>query len=267
MVLSACDGICGNTAGTPVPKVPSDPNLPEVGPLTTGPEDFEDEDFDEEEAGGFEPESALLANPGVAVAGPGLPAAQEPSPTPYLAPRLTPDPLETPIAVDPLDKPPQEPLNLSYVKYQSAPMGISFDRPAGWKEDNPADSNVRFMEPETAARGGYCAVVTVRVAHRGSRQDRSQARSLLEEVMEEMGGNNQWSDFEYTSPPSTASLGGANGYHTYYRATFNGVPVRGRIIVVARGNALYMVRLTSTAEFYGLYEAIYRKVRDTWTFQ
>jgi len=285
MLLSACDGIGGDPAFTAVPMIPSEPNpfdvtpedfdLEEYLPEDFDPEDYipedyafedyEDDEFDDDD-GYFEMGSALLDNPGVAAGGPGLPVAQEPSPTPHQVPRLTPDPSETPIAVDPLDKPTQKPLDLSYVKYESAPMGISFDRPAGWKEDNPADSNVQFMEPETAARGGYRAMLTVRVVHRGSRQDTSQAKALLTEVLEEMALNTMWVDFTSDPSSSTASLGNANGHHAYYRAVFNGIPLRGRIIVVARGNALYMVRLTSTAEFYSLYEDIYRRVRETWSF-
>ncbi|MCL2811222.1 MAG: hypothetical protein FWD25_04945 [Clostridia bacterium] len=265
MLLSACDGIGGNPANTPVPRMTVEPL-----PVEQDPEDLDGGDYDDyddyDEHNDYDDYDDYDASAGVALGGPGLPVAPEPTPTQHQAPRVTLDPSETPIPVDPLDKPTQVPLNLSYVRYESSPMGISFDRPAGWREDNPADSNVQFMEPEGAARNGYRAMLTVRVAHRGSRQERSQARALLEEVMEEMGGNGLWSDFRYTSPPSTASLGGAGGYHTYYWATFNGLPVRGRIIVVARGNALYMVRLTSTAEFYELYETIYRKVRDTWRF-
>jgi len=238
---------------------------PTQEPADEGPEDDWDDEgddsYDEDDEDGVHE----LASAGVATAGPGLPAAPESTPTPAPAPRLTPDPAQTPIPVDPLDKPTQIPLNLSFVNYSSAPMGVSFDRPAGWREDSPADSNVQFTEPEGAARNGYRAMLTVRVIHKGSRQDRSQAKGQLDELLEEMAQNPLWSDFGH-NPPASANLGGAGGYHTYYSATFNDVPLRGRIIVVARGNSLFMVRITSTREYFSLYEEIYRKVRDTWKF-
>ena len=271
MLLSACDVGGGNPANTPVPRMTSEPAPPTGEPEEEEPEDWDDEDWDDEdwdddwddeEGSGLA--DGMQANAGLATAGPGLPAAPESTPTPPPAPRLTPDPAEEPIPVDPLDKPTQVPLNLSYVNYRSTPMGVAFDRPAGWKEDNPADSNVQFWEPESAARGGYRAMLTVRVIHKGSRQDRSQARTELEALMEEMAQNN-WEDFRH-NPPATASLSGASGYYTFYYATFNGIKLRGRIIVVARGNSLYMMRITSTDEYFSLYESIYRTVRESWTF-
>ena len=144
-------------------------------------------------------------------------------------------------------------------------MGVSCDRPAGWREDNPADSNVQFKEPKTAARNGYQAMLTVRVIHAGRKQDKSNAKDQLESLLEELAQNTQWTDFR-SNPSAAASLGGANGYYAYYYATFNGIKVRGRMIVVARGNALYMVRITSDEEFFPLYEDVYRKVRESWTF-
>jgi len=259
---------------TPLTQEPADGDLQdewnnewdnEYGEDYDEEDDYDYDEDDENDVHGMAGDSPT--NAGVATAGPGLPATPEPTPapTPSAVPRLTPNPEETPIAVDPLDKPTQVPLNLSFVNYSSSPMGVSFDRPAGWREDSPADSNVQFTEPEAAARNGYRAMLTVRVIHKGSRQDSGQAKTELEGLLEEMAQNQMWTEFRH-NPAASASLGGANGYHAYYWATFNGIPLRGRIIVVARGNSLYMVRITSTEEFFSLYEEIYRKVRDTWKF-
>jgi len=264
MLLTACDR-AGNSAGTPIPKVTNPPTLPPQQPEDDGGDDGDgDNDGDGDTDG--DGEDGLLANAGVALDGPGLPFTPDPTVAPPPAVRLTPNPDETPIAVDPLNKPTLQPLDLAFVKYTNTPMSISFDRPAGWKEDSPADSNVQFMEPESAARNGYRAMLTVRVIHKGARQDKESARDELISIMGELSQNPQWNEtFEYRTP-AAATLNNAGGYHAYYYATFNDIELRGRIIVVARGNSLYMMRITSTKEYYELYENIYRKVRETWRF-
>lgn len=180
--------------------------------------------------------------------------------------RITPDPQETPIGpLDPWDKPTPVPLNIAYVEYKSDPMGVSFERPAGWSQEAPADSNVLFTEPAAAARDGYRTMLTVRAIHKGSKQTKTDAESQLEELLEELAQNTLWTDFK-ANDLAPASMAGSDGYYTYYVAYFQGIKVRGRIMVVAKGNSLYMVRITSPAEHYVLYEDIYRKVRATWTF-
>lgn len=293
VLLSACDVASDDPANTPVPQMTAgpiptpqppdeddpnedDPYVDEDNPSADEDDPFalegDDDTYDEYgdsdeyvEDDSQDTAGEMLANAGVAAAGPGLPMTPEPTPsaTPYVRPTI--DPSEKPIAVDPLDKPTQVPLSISYIKYESSPMGISFDRPAGWKEYNPADSNVQFTEPESGARNGYRARLTVRVVQKGAKQEKSNAQALLEEVMEELKMDSMWTEFNY-NPPQTASLGNAGGYYTYYTAIYNGVKLKGRIIVVARGNALYMVRITSTDEFYSLYETIYRQVRSSWSF-
>lgn len=272
LLLSGCDGTGGDEAATQVPEMTSAPTLPPQNPTDIPPAGDEPEDPEEDAAlsGGEEPDGSgtqgvFQANAGVA-AGPGLPATPSPTPSPTSAVRLTPDPSEKPIAVDPIDKPTQVPLTIAYINYSSQPMGVSFDRPAGWKEESPADSNVLFTEPASAARNGYYTKLTVRVIHSGSKQTKSDAQDKLLELLEELGQSTEWTDFKASSTDS-ASMGGADGYYAYYNAVYNGINLRGRMMVVARGNALYVVRITTSQEFYLLYEEdVYRKVRATWKF-
>ena len=65
-------------------------------------------------------------------------------------------------------------------------------------------------------------------------------------------------------------MGDANGAYCYYRAEYNDgtktYTMRGRIIIVAQGNALYQVRITTPSNWYSYYEYVFRKVRSTFEF-
>ena len=179
---------------------------------------------------------------------------------------ITPQPEETPIGpIDPIDKPTPEPLDVAYAPYKSEPMGVSFDRPAGWREDAPADSNVQFIEPEASARDGYRTMLTVRVLSMGSKQDKNDAKVKLQELLDELEKHDAWTQFKPTDM-AEASMAKANGYYAYYTAFFGENKLRGRMMVVARNNALYMVRITCPAAHYQQYEDVFRKVRATWKF-
>jgi hypothetical protein len=192
----------------------------------------------------------------------------EPTDTPTPAPvaqLITPNPEETPISIDPLDKPTRVPLGITYVTYSSQPMGISFDRPAGWTVNTPADSNVQFIEPDLAAKDGYPTQLTVRVYQVGSKQDSDNAKQKLLEVLEDLA-QLSWSNFDSSGGTASGTLGSAKGYYAYYKAEWEGNPVSGRVIVVAHGNSLYMMRISAPRAYYSDYEEIYRKMRSSWKF-
>jgi hypothetical protein len=158
-----------------------------------------------------------------------------------------------------------EPLGVAYVNYNSAALSASFDRPAGWGEEAPADSNVQFVEPEAVARVPYLSKLTVAMFTAGSKQDQNDAKVKLLEKLDELAQNGGWQEFKATDT-SAASMANAQGHYAYYTATFGDIKVRGRMMVVAHGSALYMVRISSPADFYSLYEDVYRRVRTSWKF-
>ena len=65
-------------------------------------------------------------------------------------------------------------------------------------------------------------------------------------------------------------MGGADGAYCYYRAEYNdgttNYTVRGRIIIVAHGNALYQVRITTPSNWYSYYEYVFRNIRSSFEF-
>ncbi len=282
LLLSGCDK--SNGANSDPPEKTAIPTLPPNDYVETALDDAVDEgepSADDAQDSSAETETDIFGtqddtadlsaandtseNAGAAK-GPGLPETAQPTLTPSPLARLTPDPSETPIGpIDPIDKPTEVPLNIAFVAYSNDGMGVTFERPAGWKDEAPADSNVQFTEPKAAARDGYCTMLTVRVLHKSSKQVKEDAEAQLAELMDELSQNTLWVDFK-AQGVSSASMDGANGYYAYYTAVFQGINVRGRMMVVAHGNALYMVRLTAPTSAFTLYEEVYRKVRSTWNF-
>ena len=216
--------------------------------------------------GGGEPKPTPTAIPSPTPA-----PTTEPTPTPEPTPEpdptavpVTAKPGETPVLIDPIDKPTLQPLGATYISYSSSAMGVSFERPAGWMENAPGDSNVQFTEPAEMARDDYQGMLTVRVYHAGSEQKASDAKAKLEEVLEELT-TMEWTEFTHTEP-GEATMSTGKGYYCYYRAMFDGKPIRGRVIVVAHKTKMYMMRISCPGELYTVYEEVFRKVRSTWKF-
>lgn len=252
-LLSGCDMVGGGPKATPttIPALPSpspEPTLePTPEPETTDEPSGEPNETGEDgtlEAG--EPE-----DPGIAAL-----AANR---------LLTPNPDETPIAIDPIDKPTREPLNLPFVAYESESMKVSFERPANWTLEVPGETNVRFIEPVVSAKYGYQAMLTVKVYHKGSAQNKDDAKVQLTELLDELAADTAWTNFDH-GVIASQSMGSANGHYAYFNATYDNKPLRGRMMVVAKGSALYMIRLTCSSEVYLQYEDVYRNVRSSWKF-
>ena len=186
------------------------------------------------------------------------------------------NPLATPIAVDPIDKPTPEPLptpDYWYKTYSSEDLGISFKIPDTWLL-NPRtnqSTTIQFVEPpsEMMDENGYQSRLTIEKVDMGLTQTADDALARLQQTLTELETN-----FTTFTPNNTerTSFGkaGSKGYHCYYRAEYNDgtktYTMRGRIIVFAHEKSLYQVRLTTPSNWYSYYEWVYRNVRNTLAF-
>ena len=184
------------------------------------------------------------------------------------------NPLATPVAIDPIDKPTPTPAptpNYAYETYTNDMMAISFDIPYTWLL-NPAtnqETTIQFVEPNSERMDvdGYQTRLTVEKFSAGLSQTASDARTRLESVITELGG--MFTTFK-TGEIASASIGGANGYYCYYSATYNDVTkdysMRGRLVVVAHDKDLFQVRLTAPSAWYSYYNHVYRQLRSSFKF-
>ena len=189
---------------------------------------------------------------------------------------LSPDnPLATPVAIDPIDKPTPTPAptpNFVYETYENPTMGVSFSIPYTWllNPNTNQDTTVQFVEPksEMMEPDGYQTRITIEKYNMGLTQTASDARTRLESTLDELAAS-----FTTFTPAEIASgsFGAGNGYYCYYKADYNDgtktYEMNGRIIVVAHEKALYQIRLTTPRNWYSYYNYLWRKIRSTIKFQ
>lgn len=184
------------------------------------------------------------------------------------------NPLSTPVAVDPIDKPTPTPAptpDYMYDTYTSSSMGISFSIPYSWLL-NPStnqETTLQFVEPksEMMEPDGYQTRLTIERFSAGLSQTAADARTRLESVLTELEG--MFTTFK-ANDIATASIGGASGYYCYYRATYNDgtkeYSMRGRVAVVAHDKELIQIRLTTPSNWFSYYNHVYRQLRATFKF-
>ena len=184
------------------------------------------------------------------------------------------NPLATPVAVDPIDKPTPTPAptpDYMYDTYTSSSMGISFSIPYSWLL-NPStnqETTLQFVEPksEMMEPDGYQTRLTIERFSAGLNQTAADARTRLESVLTELEG--MFTTFK-AHDIATASIGGASGYYCYYRATYNDgtkeYSMRGRVAVVAHDKELIQIRLTTPSNWFSYYNHVYRQLRATFKF-
>ena len=184
------------------------------------------------------------------------------------------NPLATPVAVDPIDKPTPTPAptpEYMYDTYTSSSMGISFSIPYSWLL-NPStnqETTLQFVEPksEMMEPDGYQTRLTIERFSAGLNQTAADARTRLESVLTELEG--MFTTFK-ANDIATASIGGASGYYCYYRATYNDgtkeYSMRGRVAVVAHDKELIQIRLTTPSNWFSYYNHVYRQLRATFKF-
>ena len=184
------------------------------------------------------------------------------------------NPLATPVAVDPIDKPTPTPAptpDYMYDTYTSSSMGISFSIPYSWLL-NPStnqETTLQFVEPksEMMEPDGYQTRLTIERFSAGLNQTAADARTRLESVLTELEG--MFTTFK-ANDIATASIGGASGYYCYYRATYNDgtkeYSMRGRVAVVAHDKELIQIRLTTPSNWFSYYNHVYHQLRATFKF-
>lgn len=184
------------------------------------------------------------------------------------------NPLATPVAVDPIDKPTPTPAptpDYMYDTYTSSSMGISFSIPYSWLL-NPStnqETTLQFVEPksEMMEPDGYQTRLTIERFSASLNQTAADARTRLESVLTELEG--MFTTFK-ANDIATASIGGASGYYCYYRATYNDgtkeYSMRGRVAVVAHDKELIQIRLTTPSNWFSYYNHVYRQLRATFKF-
>ena len=199
----------------------------------------------------------------------------EPLPT-QVAPTATPAPTvrsqyagATPVVIDPIDKPTPTAvpkLQVAHAAYDAKKLGLSFEGPAGWLQDDSAEDTFILQNPN--ARMDYAATLTLTAKKVSADYSTSDLKSVVNGMLDSIGSAN----FQEYDPSQTdsRSLLGKNGVYANYTGTLlaNGaeVQVAGRVHAVCVDKVLYTLHLTvPRAQWNDYKDMVYDKIRDTLT--
>ena len=197
-----------------------------------------------------------------------LPTAEPPTPTPALVFRGE-YAGATPVPIDPIDKPTPTAvpkLQVAYAAYDAKKLGLSFEGPAGWLQDDSAEDTFILQNPD--ARMDYAATLTLTAKKVSADYSTSDLKSVVNGMLDSIGAAN-FAEYD-PSQTDSRSLLGKNGIYANYTGTLlvNGeeVNVAGRVHAVCVDKVLYTLHLTTPrAQWNDYKDMVYDKIRDTLT--
>lgn len=170
----------------------------------------------------------------------------------------------TPVVVDPIDKPTPTPvpkLSVTYVAYDAIKLGLAFEGPAGWLQDDTASDTFIIQNPNALI--DYPATLTLRAEKVSGDYTTDNLKTIVNGMLKSIGDVG----FDSYQPSQTASrtLLGKNGIYANYEGTLeDGRQVAGRVHAVCVDRVLYTVHLTAPKSQWTDYKnMVYDKLRDT----
>ena len=197
----------------------------------------------------------------------------EPLPT-QVAPTATPAPTvrsqyagATPVVIDPIDKPTPTAvpkLQVAHAAYDAKKLGLSFEGPAGWLQDDSAEDTFILQNPN--ARMDYAATLTLRAEKVAADYDTSALKSVVNGMLDSIGASVAWESYDPSQNAGRTLLGKDGIYANYSGILATGEHVAGRVHAVCVGKMLYTIHLTAPQSQWNDYkDMVYDKVRDTLT--
>ncbi len=170
----------------------------------------------------------------------------------------------TPVVIDPIDKPTPTPvpkLSVTYIPYDAIKLGLSFEGPAGWLQDDSSADTFIIQNPNALI--DYPATLTLRAEKVSSDYSTDNLKTIIKGMLDSIG-NVGFDDYE---PSQTAgrTLLGKNGVYANYEGTLeDGRQVAGRVHAVCVDRVLYTIHLTAPKAQWNDYKnMVYDKLRDT----
>ena len=172
----------------------------------------------------------------------------------------------TPVVIDPIDKPTPTAvpkLSVTYTPYDALKLGLSFEGPAGWLQDDKASDTFIIQNPN--ARMDFPATLTLTAQKVSSEYTTSDLKTVVKSMLDSI----EKSGFDSYSPSNTdtRSLLGKNGVYANYTGVLStGAQVSGRVHAVCVDKKLYTVHLVAPkAQWNDYKDMVYDKLRDTLT--
>ena len=170
----------------------------------------------------------------------------------------------TAIPLDPLDMPtptPRPALAFTYKEYTVESLGLSFEAPAGWVEDESVQWEYTLYDNEK--RDGFQGYVKISVESVSNSYRKSDLKATLKEKLGELhtSGYSEWKDYEIND----RTLLRKDGCYTTFRGVMdNGVIVRGYAhLALLDNNRVLTVLVCAPGYYNSSYSDVYHRVRDT----
>lgn len=212
--------------------------------------DFDDGSYDPtQEEGGDEEEIILPAEN----------AGQTPAPTmkgEYAG--------ATPVLIDPIDKPTPTPLptlTFSYQKYEAKALGLTFEAPMGWLEDDSQPDTYILTNPDPSM--DYAAQLSIRVVPVSKNYNKNELIKEVKGTLDTLGSNG-FKKFEKSQTAGRKFMNTNAIYANYTGTTTDNVKVAGRIIIACSNKNLYILHCSYPQGYTKTYvDNVYDKFRHS----
>ena len=170
----------------------------------------------------------------------------------------------TPIPLDPIDMPtptPRPELSFSYVEVKAERIGLKFDAPGTWTQDDTQADTFVLTDPNTL--DNVNATLTIRVSAVASNYTLSNVKTDLANELSYIGQYNfvNWE----ASTAEKRTLAGKDGYYATFRGEqTDGTIIRGRVhMALLDGHKLLTVILKCPGWYNTSYVNVYTRFRNS----
>ena len=170
----------------------------------------------------------------------------------------------TPVLIDPVDKPTPTPLptlTFSYQKYEAKALGLTFEAPAGWLEDDSQPDTYTLTNPDPSM--DYAAQLSIRAVPVSKNYNKNE---LIKEVKGTLDtrGSDGFKKFERSNTAGRKFMNSDGIYANYSGTTTEGVKIAGRLIIACSGKTLYILNVSYPQGYTKTYvDNVYDKFRHS----
>ena len=170
----------------------------------------------------------------------------------------------TPVLIDPVDKPTPTPLptlTFTYQKYDAKALGLTFEAPAGWLEDDSQPDAFTLTNPDPSM--DYAAQLTIRVVPVSKNYNKNELIKEVKNTLDTLGSDG-FKKFERSNTAGRKFMNSDGVYANYTGTLLDGVKIGGRLIIACSNKTLYILNVSYPAGYTKTYvDNVYDKFRHT----
>ncbi len=170
----------------------------------------------------------------------------------------------TPVLIDPIDKPTPTPLptlTFTYQQYDAKALGLTFEAPAGWLEDDSQPDAFTLTNPDPSM--DYAAQLTIRVVPVSKNYNKNELIKEVKNTLDTLGSDG-FKKYERSNTAGRKFMNADGIYANYSGTLLDGVKIGGRLIIACSNKTLYILNVSYPAGYTKTYvDNVYDKFRHT----